>query len=167
MTPEKRDAVRKRRICTLFWMAVGLFAVHAVTYAGMLPAANVYANTGSREALFFVGITFWLSGIFAWTLLLLANFLRRDWLRRNTMDLKMNQRLGVLTVFSNPLAVCADCAAVLSLIALGISALLGKINEPFTGVILAMISFSLNAHGLFNGRIYKSTRNQTHKERET
>ena len=155
------------KIRGLFWTAFGFFLLHAVTIALMMPMAIATIHSENTFGAFLIGITFWMSLLVGWALLLLANLVRRDWFRREKLDLSMNQRIGAITFFSSIPAACSDSVAAASLVALGVLALLGEWNAPFTGVMLAILSFSLNAHGLFNGRIYMSTKIQTYKERET
>ena len=66
--------------------------------------------------------------------------------------------MGVVTFFSNTPAVIADATLLAGRIALVIIYFCDVANQYITYVMLAIVSFSLNMHGLFNGRIYKTTK---------
>ena len=130
-----RYEYRVKEIRWLFWIAVGCFAAHAISYLLMPPL------------------------LLGYILVILANLERKTFIRsRLDGDISMQCHMGVVTFFSNTPAVIADAALLAGSIALVIIYFCDVANQYITYVMLAIVSFSLNMHGLFNGRIYKTTK---------
>lgn len=143
----------------LFWMAVGCFAVHAVSYLLMPASMRAFRNGESKEALLLVGGTFWFPLLLGYILIFFANLERKAFIRaRLDGDISMQRRMGIVTFFSNIPAVIADTALLAGCTALIIIYFCGAESRYITYIILEIISFSLNMHGLFNGRIYRITK---------
>ena len=139
-----RYEYRVKEIRWLFWTAVGCFAAHAISYPLMR---------------MLVGCIFWLPLLLGYILVILANLERKTFIRsRLDGDISMQCHMGVVTFFSNTPAVIADATLLAGSIALVIIYFCDVANQYITYVMLAIVSFSLNMHGLFNGRIYKTTK---------
>ena len=154
-----RYEYRGKRIRCLFWIAVGLFAIHASSYL-LMPVATEFAESrNSNTPLFAIGCIFWSSIVLGYLLIALANTERKNFIRKRLNgDLSMQCHIGAVTFFSNLPATIVDAALFASVVAFAIIYCAGFINRYITYVALAIVSFSLNTHGLFNGRIYKITK---------
>lgn len=154
-----RYEYRVKEIRWLFWIAVGCFAAHAISYLLMPTAMRTFENNGSKGSRMLVGCIFWLPLLLGYILVILANLERKTFIRsRLDGDISMQCHMGVVTFFSNTPAVIADATLLAGSIALVIIYFCDVANQYITYVMLAIVSFSLNMHGLFNGRIYKTTK---------
>ena len=150
---------RVKKIRDLFWTAVGCFAVHALSYLFMPVSLAASENGGSRKALLLVGCVFWISLLLGYLLLIPANSERKAYIRKQLDgDVSMRCRMGIAAFFSNTPAFAADAALLAGILALAIIYFCGATNRYITYIALAIVSFSLNMHGMFNGRIYKITK---------
>lgn len=143
----------------LFWASVAFLLLNAATFLFMPMAAELSENGSIQWGLMIVGIVFWISIGLGYALLIMANLYRRDFVRnRLDGDFTMGCRMGIITFFSTRPGAIADGLFVAALIAFLIVFLNGNINGYITYVLLALLTFSLNMHGIFNGRIYKATK---------
>lgn len=143
----------------LFWASVAFLLLNAATFLFMPMAAELSENSSIQWGLMIVGSVFWISIGLGYALLIMANLYRRDLVRnRLDGDFTMGCRMGIITFFSTIPGAIADGLFVVALIAFLIVFLNGNINGYITYVLLALLTFSLNMHGIFNGRIYKSTK---------
>ena len=147
------------RIGEIQWVfpaAVGCFAAHAASYLLMPAAVRTFAS-GESRGLLLAGCVFWIPLLAGYGLIALANSKRKAFSDgRQDGDIAMQRRMGIVTFFSNTPAVIADSALIAGSIALAILCLCGGTSRYITYVMLAIVSFSLNMHGLFNGRIYRT-----------
>lgn len=150
---------RRKGIRCRFWLAVGCFAVHALSYLLMPFSASTPEGGEARGLLLLAGCAFWIPLLAGYGLVIAANAERKAFIRsRLDGDVSMHCRAGILTFFSNPPAVIVDAALLAGVAGLGILSFRGELNRPISYGLLAVVSFSLNTHGLFNGRIYKITK---------
>lgn len=158
MNHGRRAVHRIHNIKILFWAAVALFFMNALSFLFM-PIALIASNESDRQLLILVGAFFWLSLILGYTLVFIANLERKSFIR-NRLDgnLSMDCRMGIITFFANIPAIVADAAMVAAIAAFVIICFMDASNNYIAYVMLAIISFSLNMHCLFNGRIYKTTK---------
>lgn len=125
----------------------------------MMDIMRTFENNGSKGSRMLVGCIFWLPLLLGYILVILANLERKTFIRsRLDGDISMQCHMGVVTFFSNTPAVIADATLLAGSIALVIIYFCDVANQYITYVMLAIVSFSLNMHGLFNGRIYKTTK---------
>lgn len=131
-------------------------AIHAATFLFMPFAAKTMVETTSKKALIIVGLVFWVSEILGYLLLFLADSYRRAFVKRRLDgDYSMGCRMGIISFFKTIPGAIADGLFAISFLGIIVVALKGNINGFFTYVLLALLSFSFNMHGVFNGRIYK------------
>lgn len=148
-----------KAIKTLFWTSVVFLLLNSATFLFM-PIAAEFTGSGSIQwGSAIVGIVFWVSIVLGYAFLITANRYRRDFVRdRLDGDLTMGCRIGIITFFSTIPGTIADTLIIAALIAFLVTYLSGNINGYYSYVLLAILSFSLNMHGIFNGRIYKATK---------
>lgn len=143
----------------LFWLSVVLLLLNAITFLFMPIATEATENGSIRWGLMAVGSTFWVSIVLGYAFLIMANVYRREFVRnRLDGDLTMGCRIGIITFFSTIPGAISDTLFIAALMALVITYLRGSINSYLTYVLLAILTFSLNMHCMFNGRIYKATK---------
>lgn len=151
-----------RIIKSLFWCSVVFLTLWSMTFSVMqqvLSMNNVYYTI-------LLSSVFYITAIIGYFFVMLANAKRRWCLKRQQHgDTKMGCRAGIITFFSNIPAIIFD-------ILMGASILLFVVimqtewkfgYVPY--VLLSLVTFSLNMHCLFNGRIYKYITTKT-KENE-
>ena len=154
-----RYEYRGKEIRCLFWAAVGLFAIHASSYLLMPTATGFAERHNSNTPFFIIGCIFWSSIVLGYLLIVLANAERKRLIKeRLNGDLSMQCHIGAITFFSNIPAAIVDAALFASVVVFSIIYCTDSINRYITYVTLSIVSFSLNTHGLFNGRIYQSTK---------
>lgn len=108
-----RYEYRVKEIRWLFWIAVGCFAAHAISYLLMPAAMRTFENNGSKGSRMLVGCIFWLPLLLGYILVILANLERKTFIRsRLDGDISMQCHMGVVTFFSNTPAVIADANTV-------------------------------------------------------
>lgn len=96
-----RYEYRVKEIRWLFWIAVGCFAAHAISYLLMPAAMRTFENNGSKGSRMLVGCIFWLPLLLGYILVILANLERKTFIRsRRDGDISMQCHMGVITFFS-------------------------------------------------------------------
>ena len=150
-----RHAVSGRRLRHLFWSAVVLLAVHACSYLLMAVSQSLRTTALTKAFAFLVSSLFWFPWIGAWIVVAVASRERKRILCRLPDEAVQRQgKPGIICFFSNPLSIAVDSAFLVGIILL--AALLRSEHAGFiVYTLLALVSFSLNTHALFNGRIYK------------
>lgn len=147
----------QKSIGQLLLLSVLFLTIHAATFLFMPFAAKTMVETTSKKALIIVGIVFWVSAIVGYLLLFLADSYRRAFVKRRLDgDYSMGCHMGIISFFKTTPGVIADGLFAISLLGIIIVAITGNINGFITYVLLALLSFSFNMHGVFNGRIYKA-----------
>ena len=76
-----RYEYRVKEIRWLFWIAVGCFAAHAISYLLMPAAMRTFENNGSKGSRMLVGCIFWLPLLLGYILVILANLERKTFIR--------------------------------------------------------------------------------------
>ena len=148
-----------RSIKHLLWTSVVFFLMNSCTFLLMPTAVKATDSGKTKQSLLIIGIVFWVSIAIGYSLLLLANCHRREFVRKKLNgDLSMGCRMGLITFFSTIPGIISDAAFIAALIAFLIVIHRGTFNNYISYVLLAVLSFSLNMHGIFNGRIYKTTK---------
>ena len=160
---KKRRSGRSHAPMTLFfWASVTMLLVHALTYLFMPFAAEGRDGTVSRSALMIVGVVFWVPLLLGYFCMFLSNNYRRAFARRRSdLTLDMGQRIGLFTFFSTVPGIIADIAFIAVFAASLVVLFIGTSQRYISFVLLAVLSFAFHAHGLFNGRIYKTIRKIT------
>ena len=131
-----RYEYRVKEIRWLFWIAVGCFAAHAISYLLMPAAMRTFENNGSKGSRMLVGCIFWLPLLLGYILVILANLERKTFIRsRLDGDISMQCHMGVVTFFSNTPAVIADAALLAGSIALVIIYFCDVANQYITYVM--------------------------------
>lgn len=144
------------RINVTFWISIVFFLLNASTFLAMPKIVEISREAGRQVFLILLGLIFWISLILGYLLVFLANRARKLFIMRKLDgDLPMGCHIGLITFFSNLPAIIADLIMIASFIALFIIYCVGAIDNYITYVILAILVFTLNMHGMFNGRIYK------------
>lgn len=152
-----------------FWGSAVLLFINALTFLFMPSAAETLESGLGRDNVITVGIMFWISILTGYGLLAAANHNRKEFAARYLNgDLQMGQpRPGILTFFSNTPALIADAVMIAAAVLFLIQLLQGMTAKFITYLILAILSFSVNMHGMFNGRIFKATKNQLRRREES
>ena len=129
-----------------------------------MPSA-VQIGQQDRKMTVLVGLVFWVSAIFGYALLIMANLERKRFINRKADgDVKMNYCPGIAGFFTNIAATVADVAMILSFLLFVIVSFTEWKYDYISYVLLFMSVFSLHMHCMFNGRIYKVTKYKRIKE---
>lgn len=139
----------------LYWSSVGCFFFMS---AMILIMPVIESN---EKAIIPVGLAFWFFAISGYILLIVANVE----FKRISGNLRKNKRSlpGIISFFSNKIAMIADIAVIISIVAFVIICITELRFKYIAFVTLFLLIFSLHMHCLFNGRIYKLIKNE--KER--
>ncbi|MGN1130881.1 MAG: hypothetical protein ACI4Q8_05960 [Ruminococcus sp.] len=139
-----------KRIKKLLYISLAFICIYSGTILFM-PLASDLSNKTNKISVIVLGITFWLSLILAYTLLFLANRVRK------TINFKKRGagRVGLFNLFSNKPAIISDILLFLSIVVFVISLFLPMENHWIIYIILFFIVLSLNLHCVFNGKIYE------------
>lgn len=139
----------------LYWSSVGCFFMMS---AMILIMPVIESN---EKAIIPVGLAFWFFAISGYILLIVANVE----FKRISGNLRKNKRSlpGIISFFSNKIAMIADVAVIISIVAFVIICITELRFKYIAFVTLFLLIFSLHMHCLFNGRIYKLIKNE--KER--
>lgn len=143
-----------RKVERLFWLAVAFIVLASGTFL-LMPLVNRENQNEGIWALV-IGAVFWVSSIVSYTLLITANVKRKQYLNRQAGgDTKMNCLPGMISFFGNVPAIVSDVVMIASVLMLAVALTKWK-YEYISYVLLFLFYLSLNLHGMFNGRIYKS-----------
>ena len=139
----------------LYWSSVGCFFM----MSAMIFIMPIIEN--NEKAIIPVGLAFWFFAISGYILLIVANVE----FKRISGNLRKNKRSlpGIISFFSNKIAMIADIAVIISMVAFVIICFTELRFKYIAFVVLFLLIFSLHMHCLFNGRIYKLIKNE--KER--
>lgn len=139
----------------LYWSSVGCFFMMS---AMILIMPVIESN---EKAIIPIGLAFWFFAISGYILLIVANVE----FKRISGNLRKNKRSlpGIISFFSNKIAMIADIAVIISIVAFVIICITELRFKYIAFVTLFLLIFSLHMHCLFNGRIYKLIKNE--KER--
>lgn len=139
----------------LYWSSVGCFFMMS---AMILIMPVIESN---EKAIIPIGLAFWFFAISGYILLIVANVE----FKRISGNLRKNKRSlpGIISFFSNKIAMIADVAVIISIVAFVIICITELRFKYIAFVTLFLLIFSLHMHCLFNGRIYKLIKNE--KER--
>lgn len=110
-------------------------------------------NWKQWKAIIPIGLAFWFFAISGYILLIVANVE----FKRISGNLRKNKRSlpGIISFFSNKIAMIADVAVIISIVAFVIICITELRFKYIAFVTLFLLIFSLHMHCLFNGRIYK------------
>jgi hypothetical protein len=144
----------RKRMIRCFWGAVVLLTLMSASF--LLMPLNIRIALGYLPAL--SGNIFWLSAIIGYLLVARANSARKRMEPENCAA--ESRRVGILTWFSNRPAIGIDALLILSTIGLIAVLLIDGGSSYLAFVLLFLVVLSLNLHGLFNGRIYQTIKEQ-------
>lgn len=147
-----------KRLEKLFWLAIGCMFGMSITVLFM-PLATSMASATNRFSFIITGGVFWIFMIMGYILLFFAyrefkSFMYEKF-GRNT---KLDGKPGFITFFANVPATIIDIIFPVSLIIIIIIQFTPLKSNYIVYVFLFLLIFSLNMHGMFNGRIYKITK---------
>lgn len=152
------------RIEKLFWLSAICLTIMSATILIMPFVVSV--TNEKRMLVVATGMLFWGSAIAGYTSIIKANKERIRYVSKQLNDdLSMGCRVGIMNFFSNIPSTIADISMIMSFILFIIIIFTEHNNSYLSYVLLFILIFSLNMHGLFNGRIYKTIKIK-HKRRE-
>lgn len=139
--------VKKAKI--LFWIS---FVCEAVVSATFLWMPFIGENRIEQVA---TGAIFWLFLICGYICMGIANYFRKkNNLKTQQGALNIKRRVGLLNSFSNIPAAIFDAVLIAALLIAAIAAFT-KLKETYLPYpLLFLILLSINAHCMFNGRVY-------------
>lgn len=149
-----------------FWSAVCLLSAMSATFL-MMPLASELSDATNEWSVRIAGILFWAFAIAGYGTIIKANNSRKRFLNKKFgRDVQKHFRPGLLCVFSNKYAKAVDI--MLAIVAAAfVIALFTKIKNTYgIIVILSLLVWAVNMHGLFNGRIYRITKYDSKERRE-
>lgn len=101
------------------------------------------------------GITFWLFLICGYVFIVIANYFRKSYdLKMKQEGLSTKQRIGLLNFFSNLPAKIFDTVLIVVLLLVFIISFTGLKDTYLPYPLLSLLLLSINAHCMFNGRVY-------------
>lgn len=152
-TIKKIQKLFRTSVVFLFLMSASIlimpFSVEAKT-KGLL-----YAN----------GLMFWVSCVIGYCVLIAANRKRKSYIKHSPKGKTLKEgKVGFFAFFSNLPALVADITMIVSFLLFVVISFTEWKYEYISYVVLFVFVFSLNLHGLFNGRIYKIVKNKGEKK---
>lgn len=138
-----------KKVKILFWSS---FACEAVVSATFLWMPFIGENRIGQVT---TGIIFWLFLICGYVCMGIANYFRKAYNPKTQwVALNIKRRIGLLHFFSNIPAAIFDMVFIVTLLIAVVTAFT-KLKETYLPYLLiSLILLSLNAHCMFNGRIY-------------
>lgn len=109
-----------------------------------------------------VGVLFWGGLIAGYVLLLIINSHRKKTLVSKTDN--SAGRVGIISFFTNKIAIICDCAIPVLLILMIIFIFFPLNNQVITVIIYSLLVFSLHMHCVFNGLNFKYIKSVKKKE---
>ena len=147
-----------------FWLSVGLLTAMSATLL-LMPWASGIADRTGNWSIRIVGVLFWLFAIAGYSMVMKANANRKRFLhKRFGCDTQTNLKPGVFCVFSNKMAEIADIMLVIFAMAFLVALFTQLKSTYYIIVILSCLVWAANMHCLFNGKVYRTIKND-HKER--
>ena len=145
-----------RRIKKFLLAATISFFLNAVSVLFMPLCSTMAYTAGRRWLLLLNGSVFWLGLIMGFAFVFAANSDRKEYIRKHLDgDVSMKRRPVAITFFSNQPAKVADITMCLSFVLTVIILFTPAADKYITYVMLTFFLFSLNMHGILNGRSYK------------
>lgn len=133
-----------------------IFAFSCVSGSiAFMPYASEQKYNNFMLPVYIVGGVFWLSIIFGYGSLLVLNHKRNKNLKAFGINSYRKQRPGFLCAWSNLPAKIFDTLTVISLLGFIVTVLKFKDATQLIFGLMAVLFFSANMHGLFNGKNYK------------
>lgn len=146
-----------RKRIDLLWLAVSIvsYLLMAVMFL-LMPIDNMVPSLKDSRIIVIVGIGFWVFLILGIAAQVILSGRRKAWYRTQHINEKRSsvRRVGLISFFSNKIAVVADIAMVISLIGLVASVIITKATGYTCYVFLAIFSFSFCLHCILNGKVY-------------
>ena len=133
----------------LFWISFACEAVASATFLWMPFVGE------TRMGQIITGIIFWIFLICGYVCIGIANHFRKGYnLQPHRNLLHAKQRIGLFKFFSNIPAAIFDTVLVAVLL-IAVIAAFTKLKETYLPYpLLSLILLSMNAHCMFNGRVY-------------
>ena len=144
--------MKDKTLTILFWSSVVLLTIMSLTFMFMPMVVRMALSTFVPIKI--LGIIFWITCILGYACVI-AMIVRKRKLGKDS-KFEEQKKMGVFTIFSNPIAKVMDVMFVISLFAFIVMNFTSNNNVNFTFILLSILVFSLNMHCLFNGRIYKN-----------
>ena len=146
-----------RRIKHHFWLSVSFLSMMSL----MILVVPMAARDSIKDTCWpiILAIVFWLFAIIGYWAIISANQRRKQFLlKRFGRDIQANFRPGVLSFFSNPLAITVDITGVILLLLLCIAMLTPLKDTYFSVILLSLLVWATNMHCLFNSRTFRITK---------
>lgn len=141
------SAVHRAKI--LFWISFFCEAIAATTFLWMPFVGE------TRIGQIITGIAFWILLICGYVCIGVANHLRKTYnLKTHRKPLHVKQRIGLFEFFSNIAAAIFDAVLAAALLIAVITAFTKLKGTYLPYPLLSLILLSMNAHCMFNGRVY-------------
>lgn len=134
----------------LFYITVFFITVFSISFLFM-PIASDQAQKNNKVWLIVTGLLFWINLFGAYGVLIYINRKRKKYYTQKQEPL--SSKPGIISFFSNPIAIASDIVMIIGIIGL-ICCLLLLRNESLNTVFLSVSVFSFQMHCLFNGRNY-------------
>lgn len=139
-----------------YWLSAVFYLLNAAMLL-VMPFVPLFPIAANRKYTLIVGLTFWITLALAIAAIVLAIISRRKFKKANPKAYNASDcRWGVITFFSNVIAIIFDLMFVVAAFALCIMLMLGRFKGYFAFVVLFMLVLSLSMHCLFNGRVFKT-----------
>ena len=139
-----------RKMIIFLLLSVVLLFIGSASIVFMPLSSNI-SNAEFKLPVIINGLVFWISFIFGYLSLALAN----SQCKKINCE-KVKRKAGLFCFFSNRYAKVFDVLMVVSFIALVLMMIFGKTLYYVIFIILALLVFSINMHCIFNGRVVRT-----------
>lgn len=145
------------------WLSISIagFAILSVSFLLMPVESNAVISK-------IAGVMFWFGLVIGIMFQVILARHRKTGMTKNRIQRLANQRikLGIFSLFKNPMAIVFDLLMAIGLVGLISSMILTKGMGYICYVFISITVFSLSMHCIFNGRIYLYISNKE-KKKET
>lgn len=156
----------------LLAISVLFFAALSLSFL-LMPLDSKTEVNGISAYSFTAGIMFWISLVGGAVTQCVLSHKRKAWyIKNHVRRSKTKTKIGIVSFFKNPPAVCADTVLLLSLAGLAVALILTRAAGYACYVTTSLTVFSACMHCILNGKIYYYIRNkdkilaETKKERK-
>ncbi len=138
----------------IIWLCVSIasFLLMSITFMFMPLDSSGEARTNLYTVV--VGACFWIFLVLGIVTQFILSKRRRDWYRIQRVRSRNYNRIGLLAVFKNKLAIVADIAFVISLLGFAVTMFMTNSTGYTCYVFLSLLVFSFCMHCILNGKIY-------------
>lgn len=134
----------------LFYTSVISIGLSALSLS-FIPFGSFAGSDFQRIIAYIIGIVFWLGIIVGYCLFIIVARTRKKSKKQKLLPKTENIRIGVLSFFKTFPGMIADIVCAISVVALIITVVFGNSSTWIVYVLVSVLIFSIQMHGIFNG----------------